>query len=275
VKRRDGPHNRFGMGHRGGHPLQAMQEAVGGLLGAFSKGQANNSGLGANLCGYYLLKRVMDGNAIERKWEKELHLRNTESVARATERDPIRRSISGTAISVISIEWRNHSIPLANIALSFPTLVVQKKGQKMPLLLEKNSHSGFIKPVGYDSWVSSPFGFRWGRHHKGVDLAAPHGAAVIASDKGLVTFAGWDDHYGNFVEVTHGDGWRTLYAHANEVYAVPGQRVQRGECIATVGATGLHCTGAHLHFEVQRPSVLPSGATVWTPVDPKDYVRLG
>lgn len=107
---------------------------------------------------------------------------------------------------------------------------------------------------------SSGFGFRLHpilnivRFHFGTDFAANAGEAVCAFSDGTVTFAGYDDSYGWRLELDHGDGWKTLYAHCSALYAAEGQRVACGECIALVGATGL-ATGPHLHFELLHDGV--------------------
>lgn len=126
--------------------------------------------------------------------------------------------------------------------------------------------SGFIRPVDEVWEISSHFGPRWGRHHNGVDLAAPAGEPVLAADAGTVTFAGWEPSgFGYLVEITHQDGWRTLYGHNSELYAWEGQRVERGDCIASVGETG-RATGPHLHWEIRN--------RLGCPVDPSTYVKL-
>ncbi|RKO65608.1 peptidoglycan DD-metalloendopeptidase family protein [Desulfofundulus salinus] len=99
-------------------------------------------------------------------------------------------------------------------------------------------------------WVSSPFGWRDGRPHEGVDIAAGEGEPIRAVRSGRVTFAGPRGTYGNTVIIDHGDGLETLYAHALQVLVEPGQWVDAGEIIALVGSTG-RSTGPHLHLEVR------------------------
>lgn len=106
-------------------------------------------------------------------------------------------------------------------------------------------------------YVSSPFGRRvdplTGRAsvHKGVDFAAKAGSDVVAVGAGVVTFAGRRNGYGNTVEISHADGYVTLYAHNRSNRVQVGDLVQRGQAIATVGSTG-RSTGNHVHFEVSR-----------------------
>ncbi len=99
-------------------------------------------------------------------------------------------------------------------------------------------------------WVSSPFGWRDGRPHEGVDIAAGEGEPIRAVRSGRVTFAGPRGTYGNTVIIDHGGGLETLYAHALQVLVEPGQWVEAGEVIALVGSTG-RSTGPHLHLEVR------------------------
>ena len=110
------------------------------------------------------------------------------------------------------------------------------------------------------SEISSPFGWRrnpfggGSEFHRGIDIRAPRGTAIRAAGGGTVTFQGWRNGYGNTVVICHGNGYTTLYAHnsANLVYV--GQRVERGDIIARVGATG-RATGNHVHFEVRLNGV--------------------
>lgn len=106
----------------------------------------------------------------------------------------------------------------------------------------------FSKPArGY---ISSSFGPRWGRFHKGTDIAANTGTPITASDGGVVEFAGYNSGgYGNMVIVNHMNGYKTVYAHADTVDVKVGQIVGNGDKLATVGSTG-DSTGPHLHFEI-------------------------
>lgn len=103
--------------------------------------------------------------------------------------------------------------------------------------------------------VSSNFGGRTmnGRAetHSGLDLAAPTGTAIYATGPGLVTKSGWGTGYGQYVEINHGNGYITRYAHASRLIAKVGDRVSAGQHIANVGCTG-RCTGPHLHYEVVK-----------------------
>ena len=104
--------------------------------------------------------------------------------------------------------------------------------------------------------VVSAFGMRvdpvTGRYqlHAGIDIAAGYGTSIGASADGVVIYAGWYGGYGNAIIVDHGLGLSTLYAHCSAVYVALSQRVQRGQVIGSVGATGW-ATGPHLHFEIR------------------------
>lgn len=121
-------------------------------------------------------------------------------------------------------------------------------------LTEAVTPSGW--PVG-GGWVSSRFGMRAdpfsGRSafHKGVDIASPMGSKIKAMGDGVVSHAGEKTGYGLMVEVTHGKGYVTRYAHASAVLVKVGDRVSKGDPVAEVGTSG-RSTGPHLHFEVVR-----------------------
>lgn len=106
----------------------------------------------------------------------------------------------------------------------------------------------FLQPVQH-SLVTSPFGFRWGRSHQGIDMGAPMGAPILAAEGGRVVYSGWKQGYGNFIAIDHGHGMETHYAHCSRLVAHKGSRVKKGALIAKVGNSG-NSTGPHLHFEV-------------------------
>ncbi|MBN8728178.1 MAG: M23 family metallopeptidase [Xanthomonadales bacterium] len=114
--------------------------------------------------------------------------------------------------------------------------------------------SGMPVAQGY---ISSGFGGRTdpiNGHsgvHLGVDFGAPSGSPILAVADGLVTYADTRSGYGKVIEIDHGNGFVTRYAHASAFIARPGQRVRAGEAIAKVGSTG-RSTGPHCHFEVWR-----------------------
>ena len=107
-----------------------------------------------------------------------------------------------------------------------------------------------IRPVS--GIVTSRFGARWGRQHKGIDIGAAKGTAIKAAAAGTVTTAayGYNGGYGNHVIISHGNGVQTLYGHCNTLTVSAGQKVSQGQQIATVGSTGAS-TGNHLHLEIR------------------------
>lgn len=99
---------------------------------------------------------------------------------------------------------------------------------------------------------TSGFGPRWSRHHSGIDIANNVGTAIRASRSGRVVFADSLGAYGLMVEIQHPDGYKTRYAHCNELLVAVGERVAQGDLIARMGNTG-RSTGPHLHFEIRSP----------------------
>jgi len=99
-------------------------------------------------------------------------------------------------------------------------------------------------------------------YHPGIDIAAAAGSTVMAAGAGSVIFAGMHPEYGNLLIIDHGLGLETQYAHNAELNVKAGDRVQRGQPIATVGSTG-NSSAPHLHFEVHKDGV---------PVDPRKYL---
>jgi murein DD-endopeptidase MepM/ murein hydrolase activator NlpD len=122
------------------------------------------------------------------------------------------------------------------------------------------SAAGFIWPV--NGPVVSPFGWRWGRMHEGIDIAVGYGTPIRAAAAGRVVYAGWMEGYGNLVAIDHGGGISTAYGHQSSIAVSVGQVVSQGATIGYVGCTG-HCFGPHLHFEVRVNG---------SPVDPLGYL---
>jgi len=125
------------------------------------------------------------------------------------------------------------------------------------LLLDRRLDNALL-PSGYPvatGYIGSGFGSRtdpingFGEYHAGIDFDAPVGTEITAVADGVVTFNGDRPGYGNVVEVDHGNGYMTRYAHNSRNIGKVGQRVHAGDVIAKVGATG-RATGPHCHFEV-------------------------
>ncbi len=109
--------------------------------------------------------------------------------------------------------------------------------------------------------LTSRFGRRWGRMHKGIDIAGPIGTPIHAAADGIVIQAGWNSGgYGNLVEIRHVDGTTTRYGHNSRLSVAVGQIIRQGQQVAEMGSTG-HSTGSHLHFEIR-----PGGADAVNPI---------
>jgi murein DD-endopeptidase MepM/ murein hydrolase activator NlpD len=122
------------------------------------------------------------------------------------------------------------------------------------------SSSGLIWPVSGP--ITSPFGWRWGRMHQGIDIGVPSGTPIRAAASGTILYCGWEEGYGNLVVIDHGGNIATAYGHQSSIAVTCGQHVDQGQTIGYVGCTG-HCTGPHLHFEVRVDG---------NPVDPMGYL---
>lgn len=109
-----------------------------------------------------------------------------------------------------------------------------------------------IPVVNY--YISSRFGWRHGRPHKGTDFAAPTGTPIRAAEGGKVIYSGWYYGYGYLIKLDHGNGIKTKYAHCSRILVNQGQYVKKGQLIGKVGNTG-NSTGPHLHFEVVAKNV--------------------
>ena len=116
-----------------------------------------------------------------------------------------------------------------------------------PVKQTQTRDDSLIWPV--DGVLYSPFGWRHGRFHTGIDISAPSGTPIKAARGGVVVRSGWRRGYGRVLLVDHGDGMFTRYAHCLKILVKVGQTVSRGQKIALVGRSG-RATGNHLHFEV-------------------------
>jgi murein DD-endopeptidase MepM/ murein hydrolase activator NlpD len=116
---------------------------------------------------------------------------------------------------------------------------------------------------------SSPFGYRrdpiTGRSklHNGIDISNKVGTAIFAAGTGIVTYSGYDGNFGNVMIVDHGYGYESVYAHCKTLLYSPGDKVTKGEQIATMGTSG-RTTGPHLHFEIRYNE---------TPINPLKFIQ--
>ena len=151
----------------------------------------------------------------------------------------------------VSVKLREKTVELNNESIA------KKYGTKATYSASSNNPYSWLvtHPLPDMKRVSSNYGGRTmgGRaeHHSGLDLSAPSGTPIYATGPGVVTKSGWGSGYGQYVEINHGNGYITRYAHASRLVARVGDRVEAGEHIANVGCTG-RCTGPHLHYEVVK-----------------------
>jgi murein DD-endopeptidase MepM/ murein hydrolase activator NlpD len=152
--------------------------------------------------------------------------------------------------------------------------LVKKAEQFMLLDLVLTKHAAKVArqptamPIAPLAQLTSTYG--WRRHpfhtepslHEGLDFAAPLGTPILAASGGVVRTAAYHGGFGNLIEIDHGDGLLTRYAHAKVLLVKKGDLVTRGQLIARVGSTGLS-TGPHLHFEVRQND---------KPLDPRAYL---
>ena len=141
--------------------------------------------------------------------------------------------------------------PLAAVDLYLPKSVEETT--------EPSSSTAHIWPA--KGVLTSGYGWRWGRMHRGIDIANGVGTPIYASSAGRVERAGWNNGgYGLLVDIRHADGSLTRYAHNSRILVQVGQEVEQGQTIAAMGSTGFS-TGPHIHFEVH-----PAGKGAVNPI---------
>lgn len=111
-------------------------------------------------------------------------------------------------------------------------------------------------------YISSKQGQRWGKLHKGIDIARPATRTIMAADHGIIETAGNSGGYGNKITINHNNGYKTVYAHLDSIDVIAGQKIEKGMKIGMMGSTG-HSTGVHLHFEIYKNGSL---------VNPLNYI---
>ncbi len=140
---------------------------------------------------------------------------------------------------VVDEQWVGQSV----VKASLTEVVLQ--GTKVP-----GKGSGrFAWPVSGPR-ISSSYGSRWGKMHKGLDIVSGN-RAIKAADDGTVTFTGQISGYGNAIIISHGNGYETLYGHLKSISTHRGAHVNQGDKIGIMGSTG-RSTGTHLHFEIHK-----------------------
>lgn len=146
--------------------------------------------------------------------------------------------------------------------------VIRKKQDKIILIgtkeRPKTAPTGTYAMPIYNYTLTSNFGYRWGRLHSGIDMGAPTGTPIYASDGGTVVRAGWYAGYGLCVDIDHENGRLTRYGHCSKLLVNVGDKVYQGQNISLVGNTG-HSFGSHLHFEIRQND---------TPRDPRPILGI-
>lgn len=130
------------------------------------------------------------------------------------------------------------------------------------LLVQTSANRKFLPSLApiVDGWYSSNFGYRIDpftgakSFHEGIDFPASAGTAIVAAASGKVVYAGYHAEYGKIIEIDHGNGLLSRYAHASQIFVNEGDLVVRGQRLGSVGSTG-RSTGPHLHFEVRLNGV--------------------
>ncbi len=196
-------------------------------------------------------------NQVRALRDELLASQNRLAAARATKRDAlqnVKESKSEFLHEAAGLQQASASLAAQIRSAQSSSLSYSPPGDVTP------SAAGFIWPV--NGPVTSPFGWRWGRMHEGIDIGVGYGTPIRAAAAGRVVYAGWMSGYGNLVAIDHGGGISTAYGHQSSIAVGLGQVVSQGQTIGYVGCTG-HCFGPHLHFEVRVNG---------TPVDPLGYL---
>ncbi len=166
-------------------------------------------------------------------------------------------------------------------------LYIQSKSYDDLVLLAKNKEKMLenlpaIQPVLNKDLTRMASGYGWRidpvyhtrRFHQGMDFAAPIGADIFATGNGTIQSAGWQQGYGNCVQVNHGYGYLTLYGHMSAIKVRVGQSVKRGDVIGLVGSTG-KSTGPHLHYEVHyKGAIMNPQNYYFMDLSPAEYDKM-
>ena len=172
------------------------------------------------------------------------------------------RLVVGSQVQVVqSAPGRSRMLlglaPVGSGGLSWPELPSFGPEQRQPGF--GRGSTALIWPA--QGTFTSGYGWRWGRMHKGIDIANNVGTTIVAAASGRVTFAGWHDGgYGYMVEISHNDGSMSRYGHNSNLLVRQGQLVEQGQVISQMGSTG-RSTGPHLHFEIH-----PAGEGAMNPL---------
>lgn len=176
-----------------------------------------------------------------------------------TRRETTRENTNKPETVAVAPMWRNIYDPLMPFERTVSPQLPPLQAPDRYLPEGTPPFNGYIWPA--KGTLTSGYGWRWGRMHRGIDIAGPIGTPILSAGPGVVDFAGWNrGGYGKLVEIRHPDGSLTRYAHNNRILVNKGQQVKQGQQIAEMGSTG-YSTGPHLHFEIH-----PSGKGADNPI---------
>jgi murein DD-endopeptidase MepM/ murein hydrolase activator NlpD len=140
--------------------------------------------------------------------------------------------------------------PLAAVDRYLPRAIDENTAPPIAPGAPGTGNTAFIWPA--KGVLTSGYGWRWGRMHRGIDIANSVGTPIYAAAPGVIEKAGWNNGgYGNVVDIRHPDGSMTRYGHNSRLMVQRGQQVKQGDIIAAMGNTGFS-TGPHSHFEIHR-----------------------
>jgi murein DD-endopeptidase MepM/ murein hydrolase activator NlpD len=169
-------------------------------------------------------------------------------------------------IAESSVPSRNFTIDEFSELLSKLARQVDERSDQLgvleALLVQDSANRKFLPTLApiVEGWYSSNFGYRVDpftgakSFHEGIDFPANVGTAIVAAASGKVVYAGYHAEYGKIIEIDHGNGLLSRYAHASQIFVNEGDLVVRGQRLGSVGSTG-RSTGPHLHFEVRLNGV--------------------
>ncbi len=169
------------------------------------------------------------------------------------------RTLEAKIVRANGIEYER--IALSEEIVKEPVTQITYKGTKDP---PPRIGTGTFQKPSNRGYVTSEFGWRWGRRHEGIDIGMSIGTSVRAADGGVVTFAGYKSGYGYVVFIDHGANMESRYAHLSKILVSKGEKVYKGEQIALSGNTGVS-TGPHLHFEIRKNGV---------PQNPRNHLKF-
>mgnify|MGYP001623666585 CR=1 FL=1 len=195
--------------------------------------------------------------------------------------ETIQEGVNGSQLVTSVLEKVNGQVENATIdtsatqVVSEPTKRIIVKGTKQRYSGggTDSSLSGNSKVEGYWLWptrtpyyISSPYAYRWGTLHDGMDIAgAGYGSPIYASNNGIVVASTYKYDNGQYIVINHNNGYYTMYAHLAERYVSVGQEVSIGDTIGTMGQTGA-ATGVHLHFSLWRGYPYSRGSSSMNPM---------